>query len=331
MTSNVLAPAGAPPRSAADTSRIVLYGSWLLALALPLVVPNEFVLGICIAYFINLILVSSLNLIMGYCGQISMCHAGFYGLGAYVSGVMSARYGTPPVLGLLAAAGLTSCAALLIGLPALRLKGHYLAMATLGSNAVLSVLFVELVDITGGPNGLVGVGPFEIAGYVFDSNTKFYYLAATVGLLVMVALLNLVRSRSGRAMASLAGSEVGAASLGIDTYRTKLAVFVLGSALAALAGSLYVHFNYFASPETFTFSSSVMLVVMVAVGGRGHYWGGALGALVLTAIPELLRSFHDLDMLLFGASMIVVLMFFPDGLAGLLRGRRRPAPSAGGY
>lgn len=313
--------AGRAPRGLADKTQALLLGSWLVLLIVPFVVPNEYVLGIFVSYFINLILIASLNLIMGYCGQISMCHAGFYGLGAYVSGVLTAKYGVPPLAGMLAAIVSTTCVALLVGLPSLRLKGHYLAMATLGSNAVLSVLFVELVGLTGGPNGLTGVEPLSIAGFAFDTNTRFFYLAATIGLLVMLGLLNLIRSRTGRAMASLTGNEIGAASLGVDTYRLKVIVFTIGSALAALAGVLYVHYNYFASPETFTFAGSVMMVVMVAVGGRGHYWGGPLGALVLTAVPELLRSFHDVDMLVFGAGMILVLMFFPDGLAGLFKGR----------
>jgi len=309
----------------------VLWGAFLL---FPLVAPNSYVVGMAVTFCINLMLIASLNLLMGYCGQISMCQGGFFGLGAYASGVLSAKYGVPALLGIPAALLLASAAALLIALPVLRLRGHYLAMATLGFNAILSVLFVELVDLTGGPNGLSGVEPITVAGFAIDTDRRFFYLVWAASLLLMWALLNLTRSRVGRAMISVAGSEVGAASLGINAYALKVSIFVLCAAVASLAGTFYVHFNQFASPETFNFFISVLLVVMVAVGGWGKYWGPLFGALVFTLVPELLRAFHDVELFLFGVSMIVVLMFFPGGLAGMaqrLCQRRAPraAPASG--
>ncbi|RIJ05892.1 branched-chain amino acid ABC transporter permease [Achromobacter sp. K91] len=306
-----------PPGDGARHDLRILLALWGLFLLFPLVAPNSYAVGLAVTFSINLMLIASLNLLMGYCGQISMCQAGFFGLGAYVSGALSAKYGLPALASIPAALAVASTAALLIALPVLRLRGHYLAMATLGFNAILSVLFVELVDYTGGPNGLSGVEPITIAGYAFDTDRRFFYLAWAAGLLLMWGFLNLTRSRIGRAMISVAGSEVGAASLGINTYALKVAVFVLCAAVAALAGTFYVHFNQFASPETFSFSASVLLLVMVAVGGWGKYWGPLFGALVYTAVPELLRAFHDVELLLFGLGMILVLMFFPGGLAGL--------------
>ncbi len=291
---------------------------WALFLSLPWILPNNYLIGIGVMFFINLILISSLNLIMGYCGQISMCHAGFFGLGAYVSGVLSAKYGLSALVGIPCAMILTALAALLVALPSLRLRGHYLAMATLGANAILSVLFIELIELTGGPNGLSGVQPIDLGFFAFDTDRSFYYLAWAVGLVMMWGLLNLVHSRVGRAMTSVAGSEIGAASLGINAYALKVAIFTISASMAALAGSLYVHFTLFSSPESFSFSVSVLLVVIVAMGGWGKYWGGFLGALIFTVVPELLRSIHDVELLLFGAGMIVVLMFFPAGLAGLM-------------
>ncbi len=303
----------------------VLLALWVAFLFFPLLASNGYILSLGVVFCINLILIASLNLIMGYCGQISLCHGGFFGLGAYVSGVLSAKYGVPSLLDIPCAMVLTAFAALLVALPTLRLKGHYLAMATLGFNAILSVLFVELVDLTGGPNGLSGVGPVSVLGFSFDAGSRFFYLAAALSLLLMWGILNLVQSRIGRAITSLADSEIGAASLGINTYGLKVMIFVLSASLAALAGSLYVHFNEFASPETFDFSSSIMLVVMVAVGGWGKYWGAFFGALVFTVVPELLRTFQDLQLFIFGLGMILVLMFFPGGLAGMAErmGRRR--------
>ncbi|GAB2906773.1 branched-chain amino acid ABC transporter permease [Paralcaligenes sp. KSB-10] len=310
----------------------ILFGLWLVFLLFPWVAPNGYIVGLGVMFCINLILVASLNLIMGYCGQISLCHGGFFGLGAYVSGVLSSKYGIPGLIDIFCAMALTAFSALLVALPTLRLRGHYLAMATLGFNAILSVLFVELVGLTGGPNGLSGVNPIHIFGLPFGTDRWFFYLAWMVSLLVMWGILNLVRSRVGRAITSLADSEIGAASLGINTYGLKVMVFVLSASLAALAGSLYVHYTQFASPETFNFFASVLLVMMVAVGGWGKYWGPLFGALVFTVIPELLQSFHDLQLLIFGVGMIAVLMFVPGGIAGMLERlwRRRIRMKAGG-
>lgn len=295
----------------------VLAVLWIALFILPAVLPNNYLVGIGVMFFINIILIASLNLIMGYCGQISLCHAGFFGLGAYTSGTLSVNYGIDPLLGIVASIALTAFAALIVAIPSLRLRGHYLAMATLGANAILSVLFVELVDLTGGPNGLYGVEPIQIGSFAFDNETRFYYLAGTVCFLLMLGLHNLIHSRAGRAMASVSSSEIGAASLGINAYRLKVTIFCISAALAGMAGSLYVHFTLFASPESFSFSISVLLLVMVAVGGWGKYWGGLLGAAMYTLLPELLRSIHDVELLVFGMAMILVLMFFPGGLASL--------------
>lgn len=308
----------AAPAAATRRDHLLLAGLASVALLYPLIAPNDYILSLGVLFFVNLILVASLNLLMGYCGQISLSHGAFFGLGAYTSGVLSAKYGVSALIGLPAALLLAALVSLLVGLPTLRLRGHYLAMATLGCNAIISVLFVELVPLTGGPNGLIGVEGFGAWGYTIESDTAFYYLAWFVALLVMVALLNLMDSRVGRAIRAIAGSEVAASSLGVDVYRYKLCVFVFSGALAALAGVLYVHFNQFASPETFSFFTSVLLVVMVALGGWGRYWGAFFGALIFTAVPELLHAFQDLELFLFGLSMIVVLMFSQGGIAGLL-------------
>ena len=287
-------------------------------LAAVMVSGDEFAASLAVAYLVNLILIASLNTIMGVCGQISIGHAGFFGLGAYASGILSAKLGVPAWFGLVAGVGAAALGALVLGLPALRLRGHYLAMATLGGNAILVVLFSQLTDITGGPNGLLGVKPLAIGSFRLDTQMRVLPLVWLAALLVMLGLLNLDHSRVGRALRAIAGSEIAANSLGVDTFRTKLAVFVLTAAMAGLAGGLYVHANVFASPETFSVSASVLLVVMVALGGSGRYWGAPLGALVMTLVPELLRSVEDWEMLLFGLCMIVVLLVVPGGLVQLL-------------
>lgn len=301
-----------------DRSRVILGVGWAVLLLFPLVAPNNYIINLGVFFFINLILIASLNVIMGFGGQISLCHGAFFGLGAYASGVLAAKFDVSPWLGIFAALGLTGVSALVIGLPALRLRGHYLAMATLGFNAIMSVLFNELISLTGGPNGLTGVPPYAIGDFEIATDTRFFYFAWAVAGLVMLMIYNLVDSRFGRGMRTLSSSEIAAASLGVDTYRYKLTIFVSMAMMAGVAGALYVHFINFASPETFNFFTSVFLVVMVAVGGWGHYWGPIFGALIYTAVPELLRTFKDLEIFVFGLSMVVVLLFFPDGIAGAL-------------
>ncbi len=297
-------------------SRSILFIFWLALLAIPLVGLNDYLVSLGTSFLINLVLIASLNVLIGYCGQISLGHAGFFGLGAYSAGILSAKLGLNPWLGLPVACVVSAFAALVIGIPALRLRGHYLAMATLGFNAILAVLFDQLVSWTGGPNGLLGVKALAFGSFALNNQARIFPLVWLCAGLVMLALLNLIQSRVGRAIRAVATSEIAAGSLGIDAFRYKLTVFVLTAAMAGLAGSLYVESNLYASPESFGFSSSILLVAMVALGGWGRYGGAILGALIYTGAPELLRTFQDAQLLIFGAGMIAVLLFFPSGLAG---------------
>jgi branched-chain amino acid transport system permease protein len=200
-------------------------------------------------------------------------------------------------------------------------------MGTLGFNAILTVLFNELVPLTGGPNGLAGIAPFGLFGFELDTPLRFFFVAWLLAGVVMLLILNLVAGRIGRGLRAISGSEIAAGALGIDTFRFKVAAFSLSAGFAGLAGAMYAHFNMYASPETFSFFTSVLLVVMVALGGWGSYWGPVFGALIYTAMPELLRKFQDAELFLFGLCMIIVLLYLPGGIAALLT-RRRAAASA---
>jgi len=290
---------------------------WLLLLLIPLVASNNYVVSLANAALINLILIASLNLLMGFGGQISLGHAGFFGLGAYASGILNARWGIDAWVGLPAAVIVASLAALLIGIPALRLRGLYLSMATLGFNSILFVLFNRLVGLTGGPNGLLGVKPFSLFGWPLDNEIRAFPLIWLLSFLVMLSIRHLLQSRTGRALRAVATNEMGADAVGIDSFRTKLLFFVIAAAMAGLAGSLYVHTNQYASPETFDISNSILLVVMVALGGSGTNWGPVAGTLILTIVPQLLLDYEDAELMLFGLGMLIVLIVFPAGLAGL--------------
>lgn len=315
--------------NALSLPRVAGTGPLVLAFAalalVPVLSPNNYILGLGVLFCIYWILVTSLNLLMGFAGQISLSHAAFFGLGAYASGILSAKFGWSPWAGLVAAITVAAASALLIGLPSLRLRGHYLAMATLGFNAIVSVFFTELYGLTGGPEGLSNVPGLSIAGFKLRDPRLFFVVAWVATLIIMLLIRNVLESSSGRGLRALAGNELAAASLGVDVYATKLFVFVLTAAMAAVAGWLYVHFNNFCAPETFNFFASVFLVVMVALGGWGRYWGGLWGALILTVVPEFLRIFEDLEIFVFGAAMVLVLLFFPQGLAGAIERLRKQA------
>jgi branched-chain amino acid transport system permease protein len=302
-------------RRSSDHVRLVLI--WLALLAVPFIAPNAYVVSLANMALINLILIASLNLLMGFGGQISLGHAGFFGLGAYASGILNVKLGLGAWLGLPAAALVAGVAALVIGLPTLRLRGHYLSMATLGWNAILVVLFNQLVNLTGGPNGLLGVKPFSFVGIRLDTEARAFPLVWLASLLVMLAIRNLLHSRLGRALRAVATNELGADAIGVDSFGIKLLFFVLSAGMAGIAGSLYVHVNQYASPETFGISNSILLIVMVALGGSGTYWGPLFGALIYTTVPQLLLGYEDAELMLFGLGMLVVLIVFPGGLASM--------------
>ena len=288
----------------------------VLLLAAPYALPNEYYLSICILACLNAVIAVGLNLLMGYAGQVSLGHAAFYGLGAYATAICTTRLGLPIPAGMLAGVALATLVAWIVAAPTLKLKGHYLAMATLGFGIILSIVFNEAVDLTGGPSGYVGIPRLALFGYAFDSDLSYYNLMAVALSLVVLGSLNLMKSRTGRALRALHVSEKAAGSLGVDIAAHKRFVFVLSAALAGLAGVLYAHYLGFIAPASFGFTFSVQLVVMVVLGGMASVWGSVAGAFFLTALPEALREFEDIDILIYGAILVATIMFVPDGLAG---------------
>jgi len=265
---------------------------------------------------------------MGYAGQVSLGHAAFWGLGAYVSGVLTAKFAWPPLLALVASVVGTCVVALAVGLPTLRLKGHYLAMATLGVGVIFHSLFVQFAGLTGGPSGLVDVPSFAVGSISIDTTIKNYYFIWAWVAIGLLGALNLGQSRMGRALNAIKGSDVAAECLGVNTYRYKVIIFILSAAYAAVAGSLYVHYINFVAPDTFGFMNSVLLLTMVVVGGIGSFWGPVIGASILTLLPEYLRAYEGLEVVLYGLILVAVMMFMPNGLASLFRSLRRRVGAA---
>jgi branched-chain amino acid transport system permease protein len=290
---------------------------------LPLFVKSSYGLTIMIFIGLNTIITVGLCLLIGYAGQISLGHAAFYGLGAYASAIVTATLGYPPLLGLIAAVLLPAVVAFALAQPIFKLKGHYLAMATLGFGFIVYIIFTEAISITGGPSGLTGIPYFSIDGIVFSQDRSYFYLVWGVVLVVMAAALNIVRSRFGRALRAIHDSEVAAEAMGVNATRLKTYIFVFSAALAGLAGSLYAHYVTFVNPSPFGFHFSVTLVVMAAVGGMGTVWGAPFGAAVVTLLTEMLRtvipkiSNHasgEYEIIAFGLLLMFIMILMPQGV-----------------
>ncbi len=294
---------------------------------LPLAISNVYYLGILVFVGIYAIITIGLSLLMGYAGQLSLGHAAFFGLGAYASGIMATRWNIPPAGAALLAAVFTGLVAFVIGIPTLRLKGHYLAMATLGFGQIVYIVFNSWVDMTGGPSGFGNIPRLSLCGVIFDTDLKFFYLVWGLLILVLFLSLNLIHSRPGRALRTIHASEVAAATLGVDIVHYKVKIFVISAIYASIAGSLYASFVTFLSPGTFGISFSILLVTMVVFGGRFSLWGALLGTVVLTILPESLRVIKDYDILVYGVVLLLVMIFLPRGLVGLFDRFFLPKPS----
>ncbi|UZP69016.1 branched-chain amino acid ABC transporter permease [Desulfovibrio mangrovi] len=309
-------------------------------LAMPYVLPNPYYVSTLTLACINAIIVVGLNLLLGFAGQISLGHAAFYGIAAYATGVATATYGLSMGTGFFIAVGLAAAVALVVGIPTLKLTGHYLAMGTLGFGIIVYIFFNESIELTGGPSGMVGIPRLALFGHELWEDTEYFYVVAAALSLVLLLSLNLIRSRFGRALMAIHTSEKAAMCIGVDIARYKLFVFVLSAVYAAVAGFLYAHYLGFVAPSSFGFHFSVQLIVMVVVGGMASVWGAVAGAFFLTALPEFLRVFENVETLIYGALLVLCMMFMPQGLVGglgaLVRRLRRPlrgkaAPEEGSH
>ncbi len=301
----------------------------LLVIVLPLLSGGTYVLTVGIFAGINALVAIGLCILMGYAGQVSLGQAGFYGIGAYVSAILSLKFGVPVVASLILAMAVASVAAVILAVPALRLKGHYLAVATLGFGEIINVILNEWG--LGGPSGFGDIPRFGIFGYTLTSTAGYFYLIWGCVAGVMLFSLNVLNSRTGRALRAIHGSEMASLSMGLDIVTLKIKVFVLSAIYASLAGGLYAHYVTFISPSSFTFFYSILVLMMVVVGGITNVWGGIVGSVVITILPEALRKFEEFDVLAYGLILTLSLLFFRRGFVPLLVDflkRTRGAPVA---
>jgi branched-chain amino acid transport system permease protein len=310
----------------------ILLGAAVLVAAAGGFMRSSYLLGILVFIALNAMAALGLSLVMGFAGQVSLGQAAFYGIGAYVSGVLSASYGWNPWVAMAAAVAAGAATAFLIGLPVFRLSGLLLAMATLGFGIIVYYVMVNWSGVTGGPSGLTGVPPLALGPFRFDTDARMVWLVWGWLLLLLGLAGNLVDSRIGRALRAVHGSEPAAQAAGIDTARLKLGVFAAAGASTALAGALYAHYLTFINPSPFGFAFSVELVVIVVLGGVSSLWGSVLGAAAVVLLAEGLRSLLPLlsasragaeyEIVIFGLILMLFMIFLPAGLTAL---GRRPA------
>ena len=291
---------------------VVAFG--LVLIALPMVFANKFQLSVLILVGLSAIVCVGLNLLVGTAGQISLGHAGFFGIGAYASAVLTGDFGWSGVAAI--AAGMAASVVLGVGVgwPILRLRGHYLAMATLGVGVIVYLTLVREIGLTGGPDGRP-VAALTLFGRRMQGEFAWYCIVAAVLWVCVWAAENLSSSPWGRSLRAIHGSEHAAAALGIDVHRLKVAVFAASAALASLAGSLYAHAFAFVTPDQAGFLHSVEFVVMIVVGGLGSVFGGVVGAAVIVVLPQVLTALKDYEHLVFGALLIAVVFVMHRGLA----------------
>jgi branched-chain amino acid transport system permease protein len=290
----------------------------IVAAVIPLVITDNGILsGLVIAAILFMTLMG-LDVLMGYAGQVSLGQAGFMAIGGYTSGYLAINTEIAPVLSILAGIGVSILCALVLSVVTLRLRGLYLALATLAFGLLIDSCAVGFLDITGGPSGLVGIPSFSVGSFTFASPRAMYYLVLALDLIILIGLVGAMRSGFGRALKAIRSDQMAAAALGINTVRYKLAAFLISVTLASLAGSLYAFFFNFLAPEMVGTSRSLELVAMLIIGGESTLVGGLFGALLLTLLPVIVAPLAIYKTFASGALLVSSFLYLPQGICGAL-------------
>lgn len=285
---------------------------------------NDYYLDIMTLTGMYIVLALGLNLVVGQAGLLNLGYVAFYAIGAYSYAIFSTTYGLSFWPGLVVGALSSAMFAVLLGLPTLRLRGDYFAIVTLGLGEITRIILNNWDIMTGGPNGISNIGrPVLWSGYVLRTTLDFYFLILIIVVLTVFAMRRLISSRIGRAWIAIREDEIAAEAMGINAYRLKLLAFVLASAWAGVIGVFFAAKMAFVSPESFTFFESVMILCMVVLGGMGSIPGIILGALLLITLPEIFRDFQDYRMVAFGAALVLMMVFRPQGLLGTVSARAK--------
>ncbi|HZK67457.1 MAG TPA: ATP-binding cassette domain-containing protein, partial [Chloroflexota bacterium] len=304
----------------AKTGKVVLLGLLVVTvIALPYVLDSNYWLNLVNLAISFSIACLGLNIVLGYTGQINLGQASFWGIGAYTSAILTTRLDMNVWPAMVLAFIVAGLAGVLLGIPSLKLSGHYLAIATIGFGIIVQLILINQIDLTAGSDGITQIPSPSFFGIGLTNADSFYYVSATSLILLVWASIRLKNSRSGRALLAVRENEMAAETMGIDTTFFKVAAFSLCAAFAGYAGALFAHSgSHYISPDTFSFDQSVVLLAMMVLGGNGSAIGSVVGATLLTMIPEVLRFLKDSYMMFYAAGIVLVMIFMPGGIAGLV-------------
>jgi branched-chain amino acid transport system permease protein len=309
----------------------------VILMTIPGYLSNDYYLSVLAFAATRFMMALGISLLLGQAGQISLGQAGFVGIGAYGSAILTTQLGFSPWVAMAVAAILAAAIAGLVGIPTLKLKGYYLAMATLGINEIIYILLVQLKPLTNGTDGISGIPSLSIGGLDLSGPRAYHLVVWGVALLMFRFALNLSQSRVGRSLRALRLSEPAAESLGVDSSYRKVQIFIVAAVFASIAGSFDAHHVMFISPDGYTITFSIILVTGVIIGGLRSLWGAVWGTAVIVILPELLKRVNqDLTNLVFGLLLIAIMILAGRGstdIWGRLRGlwpgrvgRTRPEP-----
>lgn len=287
-------------------------------------VLDDYTVRVLNGAIIAAIAVLGLNFAFGYSGLMSMSQASFMGVSAYVLAILTTRFGLNVWLAVLVALIVTEIFVITAGRILLKLRGHYLALGTLGLNVSLTIIMLNWVEVTGGSNGIGSIPPLTVGTFAIAGDRAFYWVGIVVLMALAVLAARIKESHTGRTMIAVCDDEISTAMTGMSVPRVKLTAFALSGLYAAIAGCLFATHMQFVSPDDFSFDKSIVFLSMLVVGGSGSIVGSILGATVLTLLPELLRFVGHAYLLVFGVLVLLVLTFFPSGLVGLLSLPRWP-------
>ena len=291
------------------TKRSILLALLLIGLViLPFMGLSNYMVRVLVNCLLYSVLALSLNMFSGICGLISLGHIGFFCIGAYTSALMSLRLNAPFGLCFLSAGVLAAVAAILIGIPALKLSGGYLAIITISFSEIIRLVIVNWVSFTRGPMGLPGIPPISLFGWRFSSNIPYYFFMLVFCIIVVILMKHIINSAFGRDLQAIRDDEIAAEAMGINNYWNKVVVFACAAFIAGLAGSVYAHCMKFIDPTSFKTDASFLVLSMVVLGGMGSISGSIIAAVVLTILPELLRGFDDYRMLFYGLALIIMML-----------------------
>lgn len=288
----------------------------VIAILIPLIVNQRYVTNILTNCAIYSVLALSLNLVAGFMNNVSLGHAAFYGIGAYTAAILSTKLGWSFPATFLAAFLLTGLAGLLVGVPTLRIKGKYLPIITMGFCEIIRIVEYNWDSLTRGPMGIPNIPTFSLFGVKLNSPFVKYMIILVILLITIVVVCNIVNSRIGRAVTTIREDETAASFMGINVFRYKLLVFCISAAFAGVAGAFYAHHITFIDPKLYTFDQSILILSMLILGGMGSVPGSIVGAIILSALPELLRDFVEYRQVVYGALIVIMVIVRPNGMLG---------------